>query len=129
MNREDITLIFDQELKALFHEKVEILKFLLTHERRHLALDNLTHQVRLVLFNHKPKRASLEKLVKDIARMFAKASLDEHKAKVMSASERALRIQKANYINDAETTFLKDQEKEALSDTHKVFVPGFRDSR
>lgn len=127
MTRSEIEALFDSNIKEIFKEKDEIKRFLLNHERKPLCIASLCDQVSGFDIFYRPRTKEVHSIIRDVAKMFAGQCLEHKEQELMSSAERARRIQKANYINDAETTFLEDQKKEALSESHSVFVPGRRD--
>jgi len=127
LTKDEIQTVFDQELKDTLFTKPEVLKFIIDHERKGLCLDNLHTQIRLAEFTTFPRKETIFQLIKDFARTFAKVALDQKEQDLLSAAEKKRLESKAHYLKDAETTFLKDMEKEEAMEGHTFFMPGIRD--
>ena len=121
--------MFDGEIRRVLGTKPEVMNFVLNHERKSKCIENIMQQVFIIEKRRlKMSPITMRRLIGDVARTFAKAALTEKEQQLMSeAQKRALTAQQ-DYIKDAESTFLKDNEKEALSTAHKVFVPGKREN-
>jgi hypothetical protein len=113
--KEDVTRRFDEELKKVFGPtQPEILKFLLTHERRDLCIRNICREISKA--NGLALRVSLtnyDKLIRDLARFFAKTAIQHIEEQLLSHGEKVRRVSAADHLKRAEE-MLVDLEKEAM---------------
>lgn len=73
-------------------------------------------------------KQKMKLLIMDVAKNFAYAALTEKEQKLMSEHQKRQLTAKEDRIKDIESSFVKDNEKEALSTSHKVYVPGMREA-
>lgn len=109
MFKEDVTRRFDGHLRRIFATKPEILKFLLTHERKAKCLDNLCFQISMAeLGTIKIDARRYDRMILEVAKMFAGAALDARKVELQSAAERARRARVGQDEKELEQTLRED---------------------
>lgn len=112
----DLTVRFDNALKAKFKDKTDIQNYLLKHERKNLCIQNLCEQIiRAEKYSINISLNTYDGIIKDIAMMFAKACLQ--KAEESHYSQAKINQIKAqqDHLKQAEE-MLHDLEKETLND-------------
>lgn len=111
----EVTKKFDAELTKVFKQKPDILRFLLKHERKDRCILNLCAEIsRAEQYRINVSVENYSKIIKDFARMFARAALTYAEEKALSDAERARRIWESDRLNRAEQ-FAEDLEKETLN--------------
>lgn len=99
-------MIFDQCLSVRYKKHPEVLKWLISHERKQLAINNCCQQVAIAEKSRKNKFNSLEMaaLIAAASEMFARAALNAHEAFLMSEAERNRRQKEVDEIKEIETS-------------------------
>jgi N-methylhydantoinase B/oxoprolinase/acetone carboxylase alpha subunit len=124
VDRFDVEKLFDASLRrTLKSTKPEILRFILSHERKPKCIDSLTHQIRMLEFSA-PRMASkknVESLIESIAALFGRNSLEEREKQIMSEAEKKRRMHEADVIKDAEQ-HISELEREATTTTTQHFM-------
>lgn len=89
----DVGERFDKFLRETFKEKTEIRDFLLSHERKRLAIENLCNQIVIAEGRSRLKfsPAHYQKMCEEGARLFAKAAIEAHIQSRWSPAEVARR--------------------------------------
>jgi len=112
--RSEIEKLFDAELDRIFKTKPDIAKFLKTHPRRNLCLDNLCEQVETCekrTYSITFDADAYKDVIKSVARMFSEAALNHLEQSLLSESEK-LRLRKEGerdlYVEEAIEEMKKD---------------------
>jgi len=114
--RNDLEKRFDSALTKAFGTSPDVLKWLKNHERKHLCVDNLCEQVKIIerrQFNLAFDVKKYERLIKDFALMFAKAAILHAEEKMLSSAEINRQVSKRHLEKDLELQMI-DLEKEAF---------------
>ena len=77
---------FDDWIKWKFKPLPEIIKFLLKHERKHICLENLCHEIKMIeIRKGRPLEAKgLSEIVDTTARLFVSNALEKRRQSLMS---------------------------------------------
>ena len=112
----DVETKFNQFIHQTFLAKPHIQKFLLNHERKKVAIENLCEQIRLAELGLPGKMRMNQKkyvsLIHGIARMFCDAALTAKEHEIMSEAAKKAMKSKEDVIRDAEEC-IKDLEQDA----------------
>lgn len=113
---QEIKVRFDSALREKFSQKADVLNFLLKHERKNLCITNIAEQIlRAENYNINISIKTYDKIIKDIALMFARAVIEHVEQQHMSAIKKAQIRAKEDAIKNAEL-MLKDLEKDSVNE-------------
>lgn len=112
--RSEIQKIFDAEIDRVFEAKPDIAKFLKSHPKRNLCLDNLCEQVKECerrTFQITFDADAYRDVINSVCRMFAHAALSQREQQLLSESEK-LRLraeaERDQYVEEAIEEMKKD---------------------
>ena len=119
----DVETIFDKAIETKFMYKSDIIKFLKTHERKQVVVENIKQQIREIEWTN-PKLLDGKKrsrFIEDMAIMFANAALEHKRQEFLTQGERNRMIREGDRIERAQD--MMDQlEKEAKSTDIKSYM-------
>lgn len=129
--QKEVTQIFDARLrKKLATAKPEVLRFLLTHERRTLCISNICLQIQVAeKANHRVQmnRFKYKAMIEAVADMFAKNAVQAHVDSLMTAAAKGARMEQiiqADHFDKA----IAQANHEAFNPKPRIVVPGARDA-
>ena len=95
---------FNKELKQVYAEKHEVRKFLLEHPRKHVCLNNLVQEIKLMEMKTTIKldRARIEMLGKTYAHTFSKLALNHKEQELQTDLQKSLSKRKWDEIGEIE---------------------------
>lgn len=122
----DLETIFDKAIEDKFQYRMEIIRFLKTHERKQFVIEKIKEQIKLVEWTNPrlmtgPKR---QKFIQDMAIMFAQAALEHKRQSLLTQGERNLMIREADKIKRAED-MVEQLEKESQEGVKAFMIDSF----
>ena len=96
----DVARKFDALIRETF-KREEIRRFLLNHERKPVAIQNLCTQIRIAELSNIRKKFDLEQynfVIKEVMKMFAQAALNHKEQMMLSHSEKARLTHEAHHL-------------------------------
>lgn len=114
-------MIFDNDLRKIFHTKPEVLKYLTNHEKKPVCIENICDQIEIAEIKHPNlKLKGYSDIIKSGARLFAEVALDQKHQAMLSDLAKS-KITKENTKIERAKECIEDIEKWSKEDKTKVF--------
>lgn len=112
----EVCRVFNARISETFQTKPLIKDFLINHERKHIAINNLCEQLKPL----KLDLAQFIKVVQSTADLFASTALNAKEIELLTASEQKRRQDEASRMQTLEAEF-NEMQKEATTDIIKSY--------
>ena len=100
--RNTIEALFNKEINKVFSSKPDIEKFLVNHERKNLAIDNILGEIRVCELRvpQLMHTKTFNEIISSSARIFCKLALEDAEVRSMTSLQRSMAEKEAQAMQE-----------------------------